>query len=508
MPIQTPHPLYRQYKPRWKRARDAVEGEDAVKGATTEYLPKLEDQKDSEYAGYITRASYYNATGRTVTGMSGLVNRKPPKFDLPDAIKPLEERATEKGQTLPEVGKEATHVLLASGRLGILVDRPERDNEPPYLVVYAAEEITNWRETEDGTLTLVVLAEGYYEPDPEDPYTVYARIRYRELYLTTELDERGNEVVADGAIYQQRVWESDNPNTAQITTASETYKVVEEITPLANGAPLDHIPFVFVNPAGIGTEVWNPPILDIANVNLSHYRNSADIEHGRHLSALPTPWVSGVDASDTGPKLPLGSGKAWRLPEGANVGFLEMQNQSMQALKEGMEEKENKMSALGARMIEPPRRGVEAAETARIHQAGTTATLADVADAVGRGLEQALREAAMWEGMTEEAAKDAVSLEMNKDFVDSKLTSQELTALVDAYLKGGITMETLTYNLKAGEVLPEDQSIEDEMALLEARNPNASTDGGAGEIAATQGGRTYELERGEGGNVFRIRATP
>lgn len=487
MPIQTVHPLYTDHKDRWDRCYDADAGDDAVKAAGTLYLPKLQEQTKDEYDAYKMRAVFYNATGRTVDGMVGLINRKPPVIELPEALEYLQESATRDNQGLTEFAKLMSERLLVSGRTGILIDRPTQPNESVYLTLYSAAEIINWREADDTTLILVVLAEGYFEADPKDPYKLALKVRYRELFLgVPEGNEQGQ------GVYQVRIWEKDE--------ASGDYVVVEQIIPTISGQPLDHIPFVLVNPKGVSTEVENPPILDIVNINLAHYRNSADIEHGRHLTALPTPWVSGVDATDTGRQLPLGAGKAWRLPEGAQVGFLEFTGTGMASLAEGMNEKEQKMAALGARMIEPQRKGVEAAETARIHQAGANATLSDVAGAVGDGLKAALVEAAAWEGQGE----DAINVDVNKDFVDTKLSPQELTALVDAYLKGAISQETLLHNLKIGEVLPESQTIEDEMSQLAQNNPDATNDGGAGQLSAQDSSESFDIERDSQGNVIRL----
>lgn len=495
MPITSTHPQYRYHYDRWTRAQDATDGEDAVKSRSTAYLPKLEEQTDNDYRAYKTRAVYFNATGRTVDGMSGLINRKAPVIELPPGIEDMLDDATMDGQSISEVAKAVTQALLIGGRVGILVDRPETENEPTYLTVYSTTEITNWREDDDGNLVMVVLKEGYYEPLGNDPYILEDKVRYRELFLGSQIDELGQEI-PDTVGYTQRVWEQAD------LTDGLNFTVTSEVTPLRNGSPLESIPFFLVTPQGLTTDIKEPPVLDIANVNLAHYRNSADIEHGRHLTALPTPWVSGVDASETAGELPLGSGKAWRLPEGALTGFLEFSGSGISSLAEGMAEKEAKMAALGARMIEPPRSGVEAAETARIHQAGSNATLADIASAVEKGIYASLVAAAEWEA---EGSGEQVSFEVNKDFVDSKLQPQELTALVEAYLKGGISQETLMYNLKVGEILPEDRDIDEEMELLAAEQPEATQDGGAGEIAANQGEDTFEVERDPEGNVVRLR---
>ena len=67
----------------WLWARDVLAGEDAVKAATDKYLPKLECQSDEEYAAYLARAAFFNATARTADGFLGLVFRRAPFVKIP-----------------------------------------------------------------------------------------------------------------------------------------------------------------------------------------------------------------------------------------------------------------------------------------------------------------------------------------------------------------------------------------------------------------------------------------
>ena len=46
----------------WSRARDVIAGEDAVKAAGELYLPRLDMQRDADYAAYLMHTSFYNAT--------------------------------------------------------------------------------------------------------------------------------------------------------------------------------------------------------------------------------------------------------------------------------------------------------------------------------------------------------------------------------------------------------------------------------------------------------------
>src|SRR3954466_238835 len=85
MSVETLHREYEQFLPKWTRARDILAGEDQIKAAGVKYLPRLESQTDVEYANYVARAVFYNATGRTAEGFSGMIFRREPVIKLPSA---------------------------------------------------------------------------------------------------------------------------------------------------------------------------------------------------------------------------------------------------------------------------------------------------------------------------------------------------------------------------------------------------------------------------------------
>jgi hypothetical protein len=68
--------------------------------------------------------------------------------------------------------------------------------------------------------------------------------------------------------------------------------LLSEVYPLMNGKPLDFIPFTFLSTDDNTAEVDEPPLIDLVNVNLSHYRTCADLEHGAHFTGLPTPYIT------------------------------------------------------------------------------------------------------------------------------------------------------------------------------------------------------------------------
>ena len=80
MAVDTPHPQYLEFAGKWTKARDAAAGEEAVKGRRDEYLPMLKGQSEDDYAAYLKRTPYFNATARTVDGLSGMIFRRAPEL--------------------------------------------------------------------------------------------------------------------------------------------------------------------------------------------------------------------------------------------------------------------------------------------------------------------------------------------------------------------------------------------------------------------------------------------
>lgn len=452
MSIESTHYLYTQRKDQWMRCRDAYDGTDAIKDRGSMYLPKLGGQTKEEYEAYLARAMWYGATGRTVDGLTGAVTRKDPKLEFPDAIRPQLDDVTLTGTPFQVFVKELLSELLKVGRGGVLVDMgrdPDADIAAarPYWVSYTAEQIINWRtETRFGKqqLVLVVLCEEYEVVDPQDPYTVECKKRYRELAL---VDNR----------YVVRV------HTPTVVEGRTAY-TMEEVTPVVRGEALTEIPFCFFGVSGLNVVPEKPPILDLVDVNLSHYRSSADLEHGRHFTALPTPWIAGFPETT---QVKIGSTVAWVSSDpNAKAGMLEFTGQGLGGLEKALESKERMMAVLGARMLEEQRTGVETFEATALRTSGERSVLQSTAAVVSLGMTKILQWHAFWSGVKETTD---INVELNQDFISTPLTGSDLTELVKAWQAGAISYETLYWNLQRGEVTRPDVEPEDERTLIETQ---------------------------------------
>lgn len=463
MPVSTPHPSFSSNLPKWQRCRDAVDGSDAIKARGAEYLPRLGEQTDDEYNAYKMRALWYGAAARTIQGLTGSVMRKEPSVEVPTALEAHLKDVTLTGISFTAFAKTTLEEVLKTGRYGVLVDMPAAGHETqrPYYAAYTGESIINWRTVVVNgipKLVLVVLCEKDWKSSETDPYTLEAIEQYRVLRLT------------DG-LYEVETYRKSNTKEGEWDSQGV-------LRPTFRGQRLTYIPFCFFGPNTITPDIEKPPIVDLVDVNLSHYRSSADLEHGRHFCGLPTPWVAGFPETT---KLKIGSSVAWVSSDpNASAGMLEFTGQGLGALETALESKERLMAVLGARLLEESKSAVEAADTLTIRHSGEQSVLRSVAGSVSVGLSKLLEWAAVWSGVSPEEATKATA-RLNTDLMDNQMSFAELTMLVQAWQSKAISYETMYYNMERGEVTRPGVEVEDEKALIDIQNPGidppAFTDG-------------------------------
>jgi len=473
-PVTTQHPLYTKMLDKWQRCRDVIEGEDAIHEAGERYIAKLRDQQANEYSAMVNRTPFYNATWRTIAGLLGMLFRKLPKIEAPNALLDYFKDVTMSGVPLSLFAYKVAEEALSVGRVGVLTEYPpvnvvgitqldaDRLNLRPKLALYLAESIINWRVqtiNNKPILTMVVLKEEYCEPINDFQESVEPRYRVLDL-----VPYRDSNTGATSLRYRQRVF--------KVNRSGKQEQVSGDLYPLIKNAPLSYIPFVFIGVDDTTPEVDDPPLIDLVNMNIAHYKVACDYETGCHFCGLPTPVVAGQPLKP-GDKLYVGSMTAWMLTDPASKwGYLEFGGQGLGALVQNMEKKEQYMVVLGARMLEEMKKGVEAAETAALHRAGEQSVLAGMAQIISMGLTSSIKWFADWAMID----SSAVTIDINKDFVPAPLDPIALAQLVSSWQQGAISYETLFDNIKRMGVIPDDRKVEDEFGMIAANPPTSVMD--------------------------------
>lgn len=496
MPANTTHDQYNYHAPDWAMIRDFCAGSRAVKDRGEIYLPKLDDQTPAEYEAYKRRAKFLNATQRTIAGLVGVVFRRQPLINLGPSNARLTKflsNITQDGAPVEVLARNIVEETIRMGRYGLLVDRPA-DGGQPYIAEYKAEHIINWRQRCSGGrkwVDQVVVAEYVDAPAPDGFGTVFSQ-HWRELQL---------EVSGDDVVYRQRTHmllpgEPDPRRPHE--PPPEVWHSSSAITPVNRGVPFREIPFVFVGPNGLTADCQRSPILDIVDVNLHHYLNSADLEHGRHYCGLPVWSVSGFVGNEGEVNYTVGPNKVWLVPQDGEAKLLEFTGQGLKALETAVQEAKSDMALLGARLIGTQARvASEASDVATMRERGEHATLWGIVDSCERALTKALQYWVEWQ----DGDPSEVSVQLNKDFVEAKMEYRDLLQLMRAWQEGVIGRDVVITAMYEGDALPSrmtpddvkaglsDQSqkwvdpkvsaevaqLKAELAALRASNPSANT---------------------------------
>lgn len=459
MPVNTPLDSYTAMQAAWQLMRDVNEGRAAVLKTGKIYVPDLPGATPKENDAYRMRGSFYNALSRTVFSMTGMLFQKDIKIKFPAPLLSYLSDVTMTNVTAEMFAFTAALETTLIGRYGILVDFDNEDKRPN-LSGYVAESIISWRTDDDGVLTRVVLYESYAAEDPEDPFLQKQGQQYRVLLL-------------ENGMYSQQLYRKQG-DSADFTVFEE------QIIPTRRGVPLPFIPFVFLGPLHVTSDIVRPPLLDLADVNLAHWRNSVDYEYGLHLLALPTPWVAGMKSkSGNGEEaLSIGPAVVWELEVQGSAGMLEFTGTGLKTVSDAMEEKKVQMATLGARLMDSQKSKQQTATEVQLQHSGDTVTLHTMSIAMGQGLTIALQLMAWWTGTQALPTDTEVSVELTKDFLNVRATAQEVQTALLAVQAGEISFATFWNLLQQGGWARDGVTADEEREQIEIEKPAAA----AGEV--------------------------
>lgn len=475
----------------WKLIRDAASGEKDVKAERDAYLPQFDGMDDDEYNSYLAKATYYNFTGRTMEALKGTIFRRSLKVkQLPDPLKDDDlDNVSRSGGSLNIFAKFVGRELLTVGRIGVLVDMPRRETtEPkPYVCAYIAENIVDWDTMTDEqgreVLSRVVLREFTLQKtefDLSEGIVEAAKAatgpkvqpsagtltsggapgqrRYKASYRVLTLEPRAPYLKP---VYVQRYY-SDPKTDADITPAFFQFAAV----PMVKGQPFYEIPFQFFGALSGGPAVEKPPMLDIARLNISHFRSYAHLEHGRFYTGFPIYYVEVGQGGEGGGEYEIGPSRVWETPTGAKPGLIEFNGQGLKFLENALLQKEAQAASLGGRMIGVLTQSTtESADALKMKDRNEQSILLDVSQMLDFGFTRVVKWWARMRGVAEEDVGD-IEIVFNKDFLLDSAGSREFRAIHAMYKDGLIPVQVLYDYLTAHEVIPDDMEFEDFQKLI------------------------------------------
>jgi hypothetical protein len=426
--------------PDWAVMAAVTRGTNYLRDLSETYLPQEPREDEDAYQTRVDRSVLSPYTSRLIETAAGAILRKPIHIEGDQYWLDLAQNIDGLGSNINEYARRALVSSLTYGHSAILVDYPaaaavlnlaeERAlGRRPYFVHVDAPQIWGWRK------------------EPVTNRLLQVRIHD---YDVRPLNDFGEEQVEEMRVIY--------PGRYDLYTLGQD---VVEFTS-SGGYSLTEIPLVPIYSNRRGLLISQPPLLDIANLNITHYQRQADLIHALHIAAMPTLVLEGWD--DTTGSATMGVNYAIAMQPGNKAYYVQADATSFDAQMAELESLASQMSTLGVTKLFGQKFVAESAEAKRIDQAQSNSVLSIISQELESALNQAFAFAAEYVGM------EPPEITIDRDFDYYRLIGQDVAVLSQLNASGKISDAMLLEILRRGEVLPDNINIEDE---LEASTTNA-----------------------------------
>jgi hypothetical protein len=474
MAINSTHPSYDASLADWLLMRHSYAGERTVKSHGVTYLPATPGQildgqgsnnpnavGEKAYQAYKTRAVFPDYTREAVEYYVGMMHQKPAQFELPAALEPLIDKATNAGESLQALLRRINVEQLTTGRLGLLLDlppNPDPANPLPYVAVYAGETVINWDDSNDqqgvNALELVVLDETGPVRQPDMTWTEVERYRVLAMTPMIPTPDDVNAPNPDAVVTVQPSQPRIYKQKTYIREGGSTVDFMQLTPPVLRGKALEQVPFVFVNSKDIVSTPDLPPLLGLARLCMTIYRGEADYRQTLFMQGQDTlVTIGGIVDPDSGATdagaattdgVRVGAGARLDLNMGGDAKYIGVGSEGLSEQREALTADRKHAETKSGQLIAPSAGKQESGDALTTRLSAQTATLNQLAKTGAAALENLLKIAAEWIG----ANPDEVKVTPNLEFVDKNLPSKDIVDWMTARTMGApISLATIHENL-------------------------------------------------------------
>ena len=275
---------YLQMSVSWLPIDCCVGGTAFLRANARTFLSQEPQELEDAWERRVSRATIAPFTVRIAEQAAGLVLRKPIVLESKQQdgeVDPYWEELIEnvdgRGTSLSAFARRLLISSLLYGHGGCLVDYPSREAAPslqaerlagmrPYFCQVDAKQIIGWRFEEGNPLAQV------------------DQVRINE-YVSVPFGEFGDKTIRQVRVLEPgkyRVFRRESDRDVDSPGGSQGWYVHEEGT-----ISLDVVPLALTYSQKVSDFVSTPPLLSIANLNISHAQRNADLAHALHVAAMP-----------------------------------------------------------------------------------------------------------------------------------------------------------------------------------------------------------------------------
>lgn len=477
---------------------DIMGGTKTMRAAATKWLPKEPGETVDAYQGRLNRSTFYNAYRKSVNMLVGKVFAKEPTSsdDMDQDLQDWHTDIDKEGTSMRVFYHDVFRTAVADGIVHLLVDMPKRPGGwvsvideknlglRPYVKKIDHRNVLGWRyTTEFGSkiLTQIRILENLFVPDGPYGEKQVRRVRvFNRIFDTVTMKP----------IVNWELWELVSQSGVAMPSTMEWRQVDQ------GQCSTTRIPIVTLYTGKTGFLCAEPPLMDLAYLNVHHWNSSSDQNHILHVARVPILFGKAFpelnsDGTQAG-KVEIGPNRlVTSESENADLKFVEHTGKAIDAGRQDLQDTENRMAIVGAELM--AKRTVRITATEQMHDAqaedSELATMVYDLDAAANEVSRLMCE---W---TSKDPSTAGTFSFNKDFDADLRDAADLQLLMQAVVAGKLSQLTFISELVRRGVLRSTVDPEDEVEAAKAEAP--SFDITSGDIKTPED----ELNGGKGGGI-------
>lgn len=392
---------------------------------TSEYLPYR--HKNPAYRAYLQRARFPDITANALRMCVGIATLKDPEVNIPDSMAYLEKLATNNFMSVYELYGFVISEILSVGKVCLVVDY-DTTREQFYITTYTRENFKNYKEGTNGVVKIIYSSSFAENEDEVIEYTYNP----------------------EGKVVTNKYMESD---------------LIEQIPLSYRGVDFPSVP-VFYCGTFDNSPKANPPALSgISDISISIYQSDADLRQAQFMTCNPTLFVFGMNENEVPSVIGSQVIVSVRNPN-ARAEYPRTDTSALDHIRQSKKDMYEEAASYGAALISSPSK--EAAEALSIRQANRGASLVNAAAMAGKAINDAFVFIGKLMGIEQEDA----FFDPNIEFAEAVMTSQDLTALVNAWLQGAITQDILLDNMRDAGWVDSEMTNKEIMDQVDKEKPN------------------------------------
>lgn len=463
--VAVPNGQHLEMMQEWRMIDCLMGGTRAMRLARTEYLPKYPGEDEAAYDFRVKWTYLYNYYKKAVKSLVGKPFSK--ALQYPEKMEGLEEIIADfnlKGDDITTCARDWFECALSNGISYALVDYPDTGGQVlslaaekalairPYFVHIPARDVIGWKSVSVGgvhKLSQVRIRQSVTKPKADSQFLEEKVESIRVLNWDPATK------VVSWEVYEK----NDQNEWARTATGVMT--------------GVDEIPLVALYTVRTGFMMAEPPLLDLAYINVAHWQSNSDFRHIAHILSVPILFGKGWNKDTTPGAVQIGPDRMLTTPnEGADLKYVEHTGAAVELLQKYMQKMEDEMAAMAIKLLAQRAPGDVTATEIAVDAAAAEAALKDMVGKLNDALQTVIYFVLMWQGK-KMAEKDIPSFKASKDF--GLMVGNDFIAnwLLKAQSLSIITKKTVLNEAKRLGYVDEELNVEDELEEADEESAKA-----------------------------------